>query len=165
MRFLCYAMVYVVKDKNSATVDIHAIAQEHNSDTQISISIALPTFMSRLPASWLHRNSWKFECSEAKHRVLPFMLHCMQILTNTWEVTMQLKRVIGKAILHKLPIYHEYMCLCWVSTLFGLIWLFFICNQSSTTRFLSGFIMFYLRCKCATFLFVPVLLAMQCNKA
>ena len=27
------------------------------------------------------------------------MLHCIQLLTNTCEVTMQVKRAIGKAIL------------------------------------------------------------------
>ena len=33
------------------------------------------------------------------------MLHCIKIFTNTCAVTMQVKRVIGKAILHKWPIY------------------------------------------------------------
>ena len=37
------------------------------------------------------------------------MLHRIQISSNTCEVTMQVKRAIGKAILHKLPIYNEYM--------------------------------------------------------
>ena len=32
------------------------------------------------------------------------MLHCIQIFTNTCEVTMQVKRVKEKAILHKIPI-------------------------------------------------------------
>ena len=83
------------------------------------------------------------------------MLHCIQIFTNAWEVTMQVKRAIERAILHKLPIYNEYMCLCWVSTLFGMIFcLFSSCIKSSTTRFrlLYTCITFYLRCKCATFL-------------
>ena len=40
------------------------------------------------------------------------MLHRIQISTNTCEVTMQVKRAIGKATLHKLPIYNEYMRLC-----------------------------------------------------
>ena len=35
--------------------------------------------------------------------------------------TMQVKRDIGKIIIHKLPILNEHMCLCWVSTLFGMI--------------------------------------------
>ena len=37
------------------------------------------------------------------------MLHRIQISSNTCEVTMQVKRAIGKATLHKLPIYNEYM--------------------------------------------------------
>ena len=57
-------------------------------------------------------------------------------------------------------IYYEYMCLCWVSRLFGMIWLFSNYNLSSITRFRSWFITFYLRCKC-TNSYVPVLLAMQ----
>ena len=32
------------------------------------------------------------------------MLHRIQISTNTCEVTMQVKRAIGKVTLHKLPI-------------------------------------------------------------
>ena len=38
------------------------------------------------------------------------------------------KRAIGKAKLHKLPMYNEYMCLCWVSTLFFMIY----CNSCTT---------------------------------
>ena len=37
------------------------------------------------------------------------MLHRIQISTNTCVVPMQVKRAIGKATLHKLPIYNEYM--------------------------------------------------------
>ena len=37
---------------------------------------------------------------------------CIQILTNNCKVTMQVKRAIEKAILHKLLIYNEHMCLC-----------------------------------------------------
>ena len=37
------------------------------------------------------------------------MLHRIQISTNTCEVTMQVKRAIRKAIVHKLPIYNEYV--------------------------------------------------------
>ncbi len=33
------------------------------------------------------------------------MLDRIQISTNTYEVVMQVKRAIGKATLHKLPIY------------------------------------------------------------
>ena len=39
---------------------------------------------------------------------LNVMLHYIQIFTNTYEVTM-VKRVIGKGILNKLPIYYEDM--------------------------------------------------------
>ena len=38
------------------------------------------------------------------------MLHFIQIFTC--DSTMQVKCAIGNAILHKLPIYYEYMCLC-----------------------------------------------------
>ena len=69
------------------------------------------------------------------------------------EIMVQVKRAIGKAILHKLPIYNEYMCLCWVSTLFCMICCLFInCSKSSTTRLRSLYISFYLCCKSATFL-------------
>ena len=34
------------------------------------------------------------------------VLHCIQLFTNTCEVTMQVKRAIVKAILHKLPIFN-----------------------------------------------------------
>ena len=55
--------------------------------------------------------------------------------TNTCEVTMQVKRAIGKSTVHKLPIYNEYMCLCWVSTLFCMICCVFSnCSKSYTTR-------------------------------
>ena len=36
------------------------------------------------------------------------MLHRIQIFMNTCEVPMQVKRAIGKATLHELPIYNEY---------------------------------------------------------
>ena len=89
------------------------------------------------------------------------MLHCIQSSTNTCEVTMQVKRAIGKAILHKLSIYNEYMCLCWVSILFCVICcLFSNCSRSSTTRLRSLFIT--LRCERSH---VPVLLAMQWSVA
>ena len=69
------------------------------------------------------------------------------------EVMLQIKRAIGKAILYKLPIYKEYMCLCWVSTLFCMMCcLFSNCSKSSTTRLRSLYIAFYLCCKCATFI-------------
>ena len=59
---------------------------------------------------------------------------------------MQVKRAIGKGTLHKLPIYNEYMCLFWVSTLFCMICcLFSNCIKSSTTRLGSLYITFYLR--------------------
>ena len=40
------------------------------------------------------------------------MLHRIQISTITCEVTMHVKRAIGKATLHSLPIFNEYMWLC-----------------------------------------------------
>ena len=50
-----------------------------------------------------------------------------------WD-TMQEKHAIERTILHKLPIYKEYMCLCWVSTLFCMICsLFYNCSKSSIT--------------------------------
>ena len=80
--------------------------------------------------------------------------------TNTCEVTMQviLKRAIRKATL----LYNEYMCLCWVSTLFCMICCKFSnCIKSSTTRLRSLYITFYLCCKCATFF---CLYSSQCNE-
>ena len=73
------------------------------------------------------------------------MLHCIQNFTNTWDVTKQAKRHIhvGKTI------YYEYICLCWVSTLFGMICYFSNCSESSNKRLRS---LFYLCCKWATFL-------------
>ena len=79
------------------------------------------------------------------------MLHYIQIFTNTYEVMMQVKHAIGKAILYKLPIYYEDV-LCWISPWFGMICLFSKCNKSSTTRLRSLNITFHLCCKCATFL-------------
>ena len=66
---------------------------------------------------------------------------------------MQLKRAIESAILHKLPVHKEYMCLCLVSTLF----LRFVMNSSIVVKALiHGFdlyyITFYMCSKCATFL-------------
>ena len=49
------------------------------------------------------------------------MLHRIPIFTNTCEVTMQVKRAIGKATFYILPIHNEYMLLYWVSTLFCMI--------------------------------------------
>ena len=94
------------------------------------------------------------------------MLHRIQIFRNTCEATMQVKRAIEKAILHilhKLPINKEYMCLCWVSTLFWMICcLFFNCSKSSTTRPQSLYIAFpWVVPRCH----VPVLLAMQWSVA
>ena len=39
-----------------------------------------------------------------------FSAPIIQISMNTFEVTMQVKRAVGKSTLHKLPIYNEYMC-------------------------------------------------------
>ena len=93
------------------------------------------------------------------------MLHRIQISTNTCEVPMQVKRAKGKATLHKLPIYNEYMCLCWVSTLFCMICcLFSNCSKSSTTWLRSLYITF----PCAVNVprsHVPVLFAMQWSVA
>ena len=89
-----------------------------------------------------------------KKAELSSMFHYIQIFTNTCEVTVQIKRAIGKAILHKLPIYYEYnvMCFRWAPTIFGMICLFSNRNKSSTTRLRSFYITFYLWFKCATFL-------------
>ena len=67
------------------------------------------------------------------------MLNRIQISTNTYEVTMQVKRAIEKATFHKLPIYNEYMWLCLVSKLFCTI-----CStcKSSTARLRSLYITF-----------------------
>ena len=76
---------------------------------------------------------------------------CIQLFMNTCKVTMQVKRVIGKPILNKLPIYHEF-CLCWVSTLYYNNCKFFNCIKRSHTRLRSLYLTFYLCCKCATVL-------------
>ena len=61
------------------------------------------------------------------HKYLSFlsmyaMLYCIQRYRNTqYEVTMQVRCDIGKTILHKLPVYYEYMCFYLVSTLLGMI--------------------------------------------
>ena len=90
------------------------------------------------------------------------MLHRIQISTNTCEVRTQVKWAIGKATLHKLPIYNEYMCLCWVSTLFCMVCcLFSNCSKSSTTR-LRSLIYNVVNVPCSQ---VPVFLAMQWSVA
>ena len=77
-------------------------------------------------------------------------LHCIQIFTNTREVTMQVKRATERAMLHKLPTYHEYACACVVHDI-CVILCFPIVVKSSSTR--SLYITFYLCCsKCAMFL-------------
>ena len=89
------------------------------------------------------------------------MLHCIQVLTNTSEVTMHVKsdKHVGKTILNKLLIYYEYMCLSRVSTLFGKI-----CCLFSNCNYIYSYITYYLRCKWTTF-FVSVLLTMQWSVA
>ena len=68
------------------------------------------------------------------------MFHCIQILTNTCEVTLQVKRGhgIGKTTLHRLLIYDEYMCLCWDSKL-----LCMICCLSSNFWTVSARVLIY----------------------
>ena len=87
---------------------------------------------------------------------------CIQIFKNTWEVTMQVKLAIGKAILYKLPNY-EYICLCWVSTLFGMICcLTSNCSKSSTTWLRCIYITFYLCAVVCHFLMCQY--SSQCNE-
>ena len=82
------------------------------------------------------------------------------------HLLMQVKRAIWKATFYKLPIYNEYMRLCWVSTLFWMICcLFSNCSKSSTIWLRSLYITFSLLCECSTFSHVPVLLAMQWSVA
>ena len=89
------------------------------------------------------------------------MLHRIQISTNTCEVAMQVKRAIGRATIHKLPIYNEYMRLCWVSALFCMICcLFSNCSKNSNIRLRS------LPCVVnVPHSHVPVLLALQWSVA
>ena len=62
------------------------------------------------------------------------------------------KRAMGKVTLHRLPINNEYICLCWVSTLFCMIWcLFSNCSKSCTKRLRSLYITFNLHCEYSTF--------------
>ena len=83
------------------------------------------------------------ECSlelTAKQAELNAMLHGIKIFTNTCEVTMHVKRVIGKTTLHKPPMYElRIHGLCWVSNLFGMICcLFSNCTRNSTARLRSS---------------------------
>ena len=60
--------------------------------------------------------------------MLNAMLHCIQTFK------MQVKRYIERTLLHKLLIYYESMCVCWVATLYSMICcLFSKCNKNSTT--------------------------------
>ena len=68
------------------------------------------------------------------------MLRYFQIFTNTYEVTMQVKRVIGKGILNKLPIYYEDCDCVEYPQWFGMICLFSKCIKSSTTLLQSLYI-------------------------
>ena len=89
------------------------------------------------------------------------MLRYIQIFTHTAIVTMQVKRAIGKAILHKLPIYNEFMCLCSVSTLFCMIC---GCFPIVVKALLHDFDRYIKRLTCVVNMprsYVPVLLAMQ----
>ena len=92
------------------------------------------------------------------------MLHRIQISTNTCEVTMQVKRAIGKVTLQKLPIYSEYLCLCRVSTIFCII----CCFPNVVKALLYGFDT-YIKCFTCVVNFprshVPVLLAMRWSVA
>ena len=83
-----------------------------------------------------------------------FLCHYKRQSSMLWFIAFRfprtpvVKRAIGKAKLHKLPIYNEYICLCWVSTLFFMIY----CNSCTTytqLRFLD--ITFSLRCEHSTF--------------
>ena len=87
------------------------------------------------------------------------MLHRIQISTNTCEVTMQVKRAIGKSTLHKLPIYNEYMCLCRVSSFLCMICCLFS-NCSKGSKYYTASISIYnvVNVPCSL---VPLLLAMQ----
>ena len=112
-------------------------------------------------------------CSKTVHKwfLCPYKRQssiAFRIFTNTCEVTLQVKRAIERAILCNLLIHTEYMCLCLVSTLFCMICCLFsnwICSKSSTTQFRSIYIMFYLCCKCATFLCARTPIAMQWSVA
>ena len=60
------------------------------------------------------------------------MFHWIEIFPNTCPVIIQVKNYTGKTtrcrvnnVIDKLPIYYEYVCWWWVSTLFWLIWLCF----------------------------------------
>ena len=91
------------------------------------------------------------------------MLHCIQIFMSINEVTMQVKRDKEKTILHKIPLYYEYMCSCWVSTLVGIIWCFFSnCKRTLLLGF-DLYITCYLWCNCFMFLGTSTYLnAMKC---
>ena len=72
-----------------------------------------------------------------KKAELSSMFHCIQIFTNTCEVTVQIKRAIGKAILHKLPnITKTMLCAC-VEPPQYLAW--FVCFPIVIKALLHGF--------------------------
>mgnify|MGYP003688137129 CR=1 FL=1 len=80
------------------------------------------------------------------------MLHCIQIFMNTCEVMVQVKRYMRMThcaiefMLLPNSTYYKYLCLHWVSTLFGMIWCLFF------KTLLQGFdlyTMFFLHCKCS----------------
>ena len=101
----------------------------------------------------LKKASMFVSCTALIQSVIAFVL----------QANMQVKRSFGKAILHKLSIVYEYMWLFWVSTLFGMTWVFFKCSESSTTFFV-GFDLYkqpFISVVNVPRSYVSVLLAMQ----
>ena len=97
-----YNSVFTCKSyKKQLTEDVQVLMSKIKSEISgsfLEIMLKLNTF---------------HQCFLAVYKAeLNAMLHRIQISTNTCEVTMQVKRAMGKAILHKLPIYNEYMQLC-----------------------------------------------------
>ena len=78
------------------------------------------------------------------------MLHCIQIFTNTCEVTMQVKRAVGKAILQNYQ-YITNTCAC-VEPLHYFAWFGFFSPIVVKLYYTASTHMYILRCKCAVFL-------------
>ena len=128
-------------------------------DTDLrSTQVILTLFLTR---TWQHRSirklpsllNWIRLKLKTIHILCPYKRQRSMLCFISFKFSgLQVKHVIGKALSLTLPIYYWNICLCWVSTLFDMIWLFSKCNKNSITWFRSGYIMLYLRCKCATFL-------------
>ena len=100
-----------------------------------------------------HRGCCYLWLCDISNSQLPRHQHTKVFLLKLKTIQYSLHSDFNEHHLHKLPIYIEYMCLWWVSALFGMIFcLFFNWSKNSTTELRSLYNV-YLCCKCATFLY------------